>query len=242
MRAFVAVPKANAAPSPSRGDASAAPQPDRTDVVLELAQTIGLPLILQTDESGGFNGLAGDRVVLDDWLREAARTHHVGLSEPFDDLHLARARTRDAERTLGVALRRRHARFGTGTTPEETEQPGAILRFEDVDLVTWLLASRSTDAVAAKARQQLGHLLDREDLAATAAAYLTCNLDVRATAQAMFLHPNSVRYRLRRVEELLGAPITSAVVVANLYLALHDQLAEPHQGGRDQDDGPGPPA
>lgn len=59
----------------------------------------------------------------------------------------------------------------------------------------------------------------------------------------MFLHPNSVRHRLRRVEELLGgAPITSAVIVANLYLALHDQLAEPHQGGRDQDDGPGPPA
>jgi purine catabolism regulator len=182
-----------------------------------------------------------DRVVLDDWLREAARTHHVGLSEPFDDLHLARARTRDAERALGVALRRRHARFGTGTTPEETEQPGAILRFEDVDLVTWLLASRSTDAVAAKARQQLGHLLDREDLAATAAAYLTCNLDVRATAQAMFLHPNSVRYRLRRIEELLGAPITSAVVVANLYLALHDQLAEPHQGEGTRTTGPDHP-
>ncbi|MFJ2199018.1 helix-turn-helix domain-containing protein [Streptomyces violaceusniger] len=51
------------------------------------------------------------------------------------------------------------------------------------------------------------------------AAYLACNLDVRATAEAMFLHPNSVRYRLRRVEELLGgAPITSAVIVANLYL------------------------
>ncbi|MER6629115.1 PucR family transcriptional regulator [Streptomyces sp. NPDC000987] len=226
MRAFVAVPTL---PAPSAPDDAPAPaQADRRDVVLELAQTYGLPLVLEADESGGFSGLAGDRVVLDDWLRDAARTHHVGLSEPFDDLHLARARTRDAERALRVALRRRHSGFGTDT-PEEAGRPGSILRFEDVDLVTWLLASRSPDAVAAKSRQQLGDLLDRADLTATVAAYLACNLDVRATAEAMFLHPNSVRYRLRRVEELLGGtPITSAVVVANLYLALHDQLAEPH--------------
>lgn len=237
MRAFVAVPKS--ATAPSHSDPPAPAQPDRRDVVLELAQTYGLPLVLEADETDGFTGLAGDRVVLDDWLREAARTHHVGLSEPFEDLHLARARTRDAERALGVALRRRHARFTAGTA-EETEQPGSILRFEDVDLVTWLLASRSVDAVAAKARQQLGNLLDREDLTATVAAYLSCNLDVRATAQAMFLHPNSVRYRLHRVEDLVGAPITSAVVVANLYLALHDRLAEPHHGGRDEGEQPRP--
>ncbi|MGI5459198.1 PucR family transcriptional regulator [Streptomyces sp. CA-249302] len=234
MRAFVATPKGGEGASST--DSPAPTQPDRRDVVLELAQTYGLPLVLEADETGGFSGLAGDRVVLDDWLREAARTHHVGLSEPFDDLHLARARTRDAERALRVALRRRHSAVKAGTT-EESERPGSVLRFEDVDLVTWLLASRSPDAVTAKARQQLGDLLAREDLTATVAAYLTCNQDVRATAQAMFLHPNSVRYRLHRVEELLGAPITSAVVVANLYLALHDRLAEPHQGGRD-DDGP----
>ncbi|WP_416986548.1 PucR family transcriptional regulator [Streptomyces sp. T028] len=246
MRAFVAVPKdagsagsaAGSGGSASSGDAPASPHPDRRDVVLELAQTFGLPLVLEADEADGFSGLAGDRVVLDDWLREAARTHHVGLSEPFDDLHLARARTRDAERALRVALRRRYALFGTGTA-EETEQPGSVLRFEDVDLVTWLLASRSPEAVAIKARQQLGHLLARKDLTATVAAYLTCNQDVRATAEVMFLHPNSVRYRLRRAEELLGAPITSAVVVANLYLALHDRLAEPHRNARDGDAAPG---
>ncbi|MFF4796332.1 PucR family transcriptional regulator [Streptomyces sp. NPDC001276] len=237
MRAFVAVPKADQ--DTSRGDGPAPAHPDPRDVLLETAQTFGLPLVLEADETDGFSGLAGDRVVLDDWLRVAARTHHVGLSEPFEDLNLARARTRDAERALRVAMRGWHHRFGAGTA-EKAGQPGSILRFEDVDLVTWLLASRSVDAVAAKARQQLGHLLTRDDLTTTVVTYLNCDQDVRATAQAMFLHPNSVRYRLRRVEELLGAPITSTVVVANLYLALHDRMAEPRQSQRDEGDAPGP--
>ena len=151
--------------------------------------------------------------------------------EPFDDLHLVRSRTRDAERALRVALRRRYAGTSAAGDTGADGEAGAVLRFEDVDMATWLLASRSADDVATKARQQLGDLLERDDLTATVAAWLGANLDVRATAAAMFLHPNSVRYRLRRAEELVGAPITSAAVVANLYLALHDRIS--HGPARD---------
>jgi purine catabolism regulator len=216
MRAFTAVAKSDTSPARS-GTPESGPA---RDALLEVAQTFGLPLVLEVDEGDGFSGLAGDRVVLDDWLREAAHTHQLGLSEPFEDLHLARARMRDAHRALQVLLRRR-----------QQGHSGSVLRFEDVDLATWLIASRPVDAVASKARQQLGDLLDREDLTETVAAYLNSNLDIRDTARALFLHPNSVRYRLHRVEELVGAPITSAAVVANLYLALHDQLAEPGVSG-----------
>lgn len=221
VRAFVAAPFARSGSAP----------PDGADTLLETAQTFGLPLVLEVEDSGGFRGLAGDRVVLDEWLRRAAGTHHVGLSEPFDDLHLVRSRTRDAERALRVALRRRYAGTSAAGDTEANGEAGAVLRFEDVDMATWLLASRSADDVATKARQQLGDLLEREDLTATVAAWLGANLDVRATAAAMFLHPNSVRYRLRRAEELVGAPITSAAVVANLYLALHDRIS--HGPARD---------
>ncbi|MFF9321300.1 PucR family transcriptional regulator [Streptomyces sp. NPDC014735] len=221
MRAFVAVPKAGTAPP--RGDGPAPVLPDPRDVLLETAQTCGLPLVLEADEAGGFSGLAGDRVVLDHWLREAARTHHVGLSEPFEDLHLARARTRDAERALRVALRRRHARAGEGLAGR-TDQPGSVLRFEDVDLATWLLASRDDAAVAAKAHQQLDRLLAHDDLVDTVVAYLGCGLDVRAAAERLYLHPNTVRYRLRKSEELLGSPMNSPAVITNLFLALHDRV------------------
>jgi PucR family transcriptional regulator, purine catabolism regulatory protein len=229
LRAFVAVPAADPAvgeaePARAPADGTTAGPVDGVDVLLEAAQSFGLPLVLEVDDGGRFRGLAGDRVVLDDWLRRASATHHVGLSEPFDDLHLVRVRTRDAERAVRVALRRRT--FGSAAQPAaDGGSPGALLRFEDVDMVTWLLASRSTDDVAAKARQQLGDLLERDDLTETVAAWLGANLDVRAAAADLFLHPNSVRYRLRRVEEILGAPISSAAVVANLYLALHDRIS-----------------
>ncbi|WP_335940715.1 helix-turn-helix domain-containing protein [Streptomyces sp. PTD5-9] len=221
MRAFVAAPMTDAARP--RDDAPVPAHPDPRDVLLETAQTCGLPLVLEADEAGGFSGLAGDRVVLDDWLREAARTHHVGLSEPFEDLHLARARTRDAERALRVALRRRHTRPGAGAAGR-VGRPGSVLRFEDIDLAGWLLASRDDAAVAAKAHQQLGPLLAHEDLVDTVVAFLGCGLDVRAAAERLYVHPNTVRYRLRKAEDLLGAPMTSPAVITNLFLALHDRV------------------
>jgi DNA-binding PucR family transcriptional regulator len=38
----------------------------------------------------------------------------------------------------------------------------------------------------------------------TLRTYLDCDLDVRRTADALYVHPNTVRYRLRRVSELTG--------------------------------------
>jgi sugar diacid utilization regulator len=38
----------------------------------------------------------------------------------------------------------------------------------------------------------------------TLRAYLDCDLDVQGTAEALFVHPNTVRYRLRRISDLTG--------------------------------------
>ena len=38
----------------------------------------------------------------------------------------------------------------------------------------------------------------------TLRAYLDCDLDVGRAARALYVHPNTVRYRLRRIGELTG--------------------------------------
>jgi DNA-binding PucR family transcriptional regulator len=38
----------------------------------------------------------------------------------------------------------------------------------------------------------------------TLRAYLDSDLDVARTADALYVHPNTVRYRLRRISELTG--------------------------------------
>lgn len=60
----------------------------------------------------------------------------------------------------------------------------------------------------------IGPLLDRgdprtADLLVTLEAYLDCSRSIRRCAERLGLHDNTIRYRLARIEELLGLPITS---------------------------------
>ena len=52
-------------------------------------------------------------------------------------------------------------------------------------------------------------------------------MDVNATAEAMHVHPNTLRYRLSRVEKLLGRSLRNPATIAKLSLAL---LASPRDG------------
>jgi len=45
-------------------------------------------------------------------------------------------------------------------------------------------------------------------------------MDVKAAADAMHVHPNTLRYRLSRVEQLLGRSLRSPATIAELSLAL----------------------
>ncbi|MGH9003014.1 MAG: helix-turn-helix domain-containing protein, partial [Acidimicrobiia bacterium] len=41
-------------------------------------------------------------------------------------------------------------------------------------------------------------------LVETLRAFLRCGFSAAATAEALIVHPNTISYRLRRIEELLG--------------------------------------
>ncbi|NEA42363.1 helix-turn-helix domain-containing protein, partial [Streptomyces sp. SID11385] len=80
------------------------------------------------------------------------------------------------------------------------------------DVRAALDALRVTDAVAAltpppdaPVRALLAHDEEhRADLARTLAAYLDRFGDVPATAKLLAVHPNTLRYRLRRLQDLFG--------------------------------------
>ena len=61
---------------------------------------------------------------------------------------------------------------------------------------------------------------DKSDLLGTLRSYFDHQLDVAACAKALNLHPNSLRYRLTRIEERLGRPLRAPATIADLYLAL----------------------
>lgn len=224
VRAWMATP----------AEPAAAGEPPTLDALADSARILGIPIVVRHDRRDGRTNLVGlvaQEKALGQWVLRLAGDHVVGLSEPFDNLTAAPSAFRDAQMAANVG--QRHRRYAQALRPGRQGAPrgeassgGQAIFFEDVDLATWLLASRRPDALREKALAVLGDLLSREDLVRTVVVYLVNGMDVRRTAAQLFLHENSVRHRLRRVEELIRAPLSAPAVVANLYLALYDDVAE----------------
>ena len=97
---------------------------------------------------------------------------------------------------------------------------GRVLRFEEFELIDALLSAADPAELRARVDLVLDPLRDHPQLLETLVVYLSAEQNVNAAAQALHIHPNSLRYRLSRVEELLGRSVRSPATLADLYVAL----------------------
>lgn len=63
----------------------------------------------------------------------------------------------------------------------------------------------------------------------TLLTYFTCNTDLNSAAQKLFLHPNTLRYRLKKAAEVLGCDLSSLENQLNIYTALKIGCLKPLQ-------------
>ncbi|MBO3749370.1 helix-turn-helix domain-containing protein [Streptosporangiaceae bacterium NEAU-GS5] len=131
----------------------------------------------------------------------------VGLSEPYADL----ARTPAALRQARLAC--------AAASPSGRE----LVRYEQVPVAV-LLAS-APDAAMTVARTILGGVLalpetESELLLSTLRVWFGEHGSTSAAAERLHVHRNTVRYRLRRLEDLTGRSLTRPIGVAELHLAL----------------------
>ncbi|MFE1400108.1 PucR family transcriptional regulator [Nocardiopsis dassonvillei] len=115
----------------------------------------------------------------------------LGPSVPLDRAPLSLARARD----LAELVR-------TGVVPG-----GGVVRWDDHLPV--LLLSRDPELVAEMTRSRLAPLAplrppQRERMADTLLAWLESGLNANEAAERLRIHPQTVRYRLRQLEELFG--------------------------------------
>jgi purine catabolism regulator len=196
-------------------------QPDRargSDVLTEEIHARGLAVVLHQDGEAGEVGppvtaLLAAGGPTDDWLALLGRTHLVGVSGTFTELTDVARFVDEAVTAWRVAARRQD---GDGT--------GSVVRLDTVDFATWLMARRDDTGVAERFDRHFGVLARSPDLVETVVVFLAADQDVKRTAGRLFVHPNTIRYRLRKVEQLLGEPMASARMVANLYLAFQDEV------------------
>ena len=100
-------------------------------------------------------------------------------------------------------------------------EPGArLLEYEDFDVCTLLLSEVPADTIRAKVDDLLAPIRGNPGLYEALVEYFARDMDVTATAEAMHVHPNTLRYRLARIEKLLGRSLRQSTTIADLCLAL----------------------
>jgi purine catabolism regulator len=131
----------------------------------------------------------------------------AGIGRPVTGIAAARESLRDAELALDRAT-----------------SEGTVVAFEQFDLGTLLLSEAAPERLEPKVAAIVAVLQENPPLHEALVAYFDHDLDVGAAAAELHLHPNSLRYRLTRIEQLLGSSLKHPATIAELHIAL---LADP---------------
>ncbi|MEU6371483.1 helix-turn-helix domain-containing protein [Streptomyces sp. NPDC046931] len=214
---------------------------DRT-TLWEAARELGLPergpyaVVASESAAPGTEPLVG--------IETALRQAHLPSAWrllPDQQIGLVALTTQAAESTGLRILRRAHARVGVSPgfhSLRETPQalrfarlalaslPGSgpgVARFDDQPLAMVVAAAPAEAAHLVKVA--LGPLLDlpapeRARLVETLEHWFAAAGSAAVAAESLFVHPNTVRYRLRRVEELTGRSLSDPRTAADLRAAL----------------------
>lgn len=138
---------------------------------------------------------------------QAAATARVGISPGY-------CRLEDTPRAM------RYARAALESMPEGRAE---VRQLDDTPLAE--LAMGSLDTTRRVVRRVLGNVLclpedERTTLLDTAAAWLNAGGSARDAARTLYCHENTVRYRMRRLEDRLGHDLANPTALAELAAAL----------------------
>jgi sugar diacid utilization regulator len=147
------------------------------------------------------------------------------------------------QRCLAAADYREAYRVSRGAAGLAARSSSAVIMLESLGIYQLLLQLDDSDAIARFARATIGPLQEadearRSHLVETLRTYLDNSCRTEPTARALFIHPNTVNLRLRRIEQILSVEFTKPDDLLRLSAALmaHDvqQVSERPDGPRRQ--------
>lgn len=124
-----------------------------------------------------------------------------------------------------VAASYREAQFVANLSSSALGHPAAsVLRFDSLGVYRMLSSVADPAGIEAFMNDQLGTLLDYDkrhhcDLLVTLAQYLDSGCNIDQAAAVLSIHRNTLKYRLKRVRELLGQDLNDGSTRLDLHLA-----------------------
>ncbi|WP_312336681.1 PucR family transcriptional regulator [Anaerospora hongkongensis] len=135
----------------------------------------------------------------------------LGVSRPCRDYRLLPEAYGEAKEALEIG--------------RKLNRTGSVHYFDDLGVYQFLTKVRDMPELQSYYQSVIGKLDGvepsvRHDLVKTLEQYFSANGNVFKAAQGLYLHRNSMKYRLERIQELLGVDLDDAEVRFNLQLAL----------------------
>ncbi|MGY1916439.1 helix-turn-helix domain-containing protein [Blastococcus sp. SYSU DS0973] len=162
-------------------------------------------------------------------LRRVGRLLGTGIGRPAGNLSELAEAHRQAQRALGVG--------------QEIHGGSAVTHFDQLGVFRLLSLIPDSTELRSYVDEVLGPLADAgdadsADLRETLRVLLETNLNVAESARRLHFHYNTMRYRIGKLERILGPFTTDPTLRLNLLLALHaarmrglDQPARPPLDG-----------
>ncbi len=101
----------------------------------------------------------------------------------------------------------------------------SVIHFDDLGAYRVLCSITDREELVAFHRETIAPLVQYDektdsDLIRTLETYFSCQENIKTTAEKMFIHPNTVRYRLNRISELVGLSLDKSEDRLNLQIGL----------------------
>ena len=157
-------------------------------------------------------------------LRRVGRVLGTGIGRPADSLSALQEAHRQAQRALGVG--------------QEIHGAASVTHFDQLGVFRLLSLIPDSTELRTYVDEVLGPLADAADpdsadLRETLRVLLETNLNVAESARRLHFHYNTMRYRIGKLERMLGPFTTDPTLRLNLLLALHAArmrgLDQPHR-------------
>ncbi|HYO36360.1 MAG TPA: PucR family transcriptional regulator ligand-binding domain-containing protein [Geodermatophilus sp.] len=157
-------------------------------------------------------------------VRRVGRVLATGIGRPAGSLSALGEAHQQAQRALGVG--------------QEIHGPATVTHFDQLGVFRLLSLIPDSTELRSYVDEVLGSLADAgdhdsADLRETLRVLLETNLNVAESARRLHFHYNTMRYRIGKLERLLGPFTTNPTLRLNLLLALHAArmrgLDQPHR-------------